>query len=531
MNQQTQLSQLGVALVDSLRKIEAYEKQRLTRRERETLHIPTVGSTISTAYEQLRNASEYAEDELLQQRAIRRYLKRELSFHTKVPTARLAEELVTELTQAEYLQNDQTTGSDVKAISQYIKVHYEAYWTYAGTEASQIKRTAFQNWILDTLSVRIEQTLRSHMKQLMFAHFAFTYLQDKVPIKKMKRDDDKLKTSDHPIILYIAIHRAILKSDTATIRVALMDSYRKDITDIEEFSSFNATLDRLFGLKTTAHTARIVSRNGAALRFIYTGFYNSDAPISIDALRNEDTLDYALRQHIEREYALLNRKLDRGIIRSIVFLLITKSIVGLGIEIPYDILVMGAIIWIPLIINLLFPAIFITISRFALTTPVNRNTEAVINQVSNILFENDKELYAVKFPKESKSIGFNIAYVLTFMLVFGGLSYILYLLEFNIVQGIIFFVFLSTASFLSFRLSRQIHELEMVHASQGSLSLIRDIIYMPFIYVGQQISYHYSQVNIVAAVLDILIELPLKTILRLVRQWVSFLNAKKDELI
>lgn len=531
MNQQTQLSQLGVALVDSLRKIEAYEKQRLAQRERETLHIPTVGSTISTAYEQLRNASEYAEDELLQQRAIRRYLKRELSFHTKVPITRLAEELVTELTQAEYLQNDQTTRSDVKAIASYIKTHYDAYWTYVGSEASHTRRGAFQNWILDTLSVRIEQTLRSHIRQLMFAHFAFSDLQGKVPMKKMSRSGETIKATDHPIILYIAIHRAILKSDTATIRVALMDSYRKDIADIAEFSSFNTVLDRLFSLKTTAHTARIVSRNGAALRFIYTGFYNSDAPISTDALRNVDTLDYALRQHIEREYALLNRRLDRGIIRSIVFLLITKSIVGLAVEIPYDLLVMGAIIWVPLIINLLFPAIFITISRFALTSPINRNTEAVINQISNVLFDNDRDTYSIRLPKESKSIGFNTAYALTFLLVFSALSYILYMLEFNIVQGIIFFVFLSTASFLSFRLSRQIHELEVVHASQGSLSLIRDILYMPFIYVGQQISYHYSQVNIVAAVLDILIELPLKTILRLVRQWVSFLNAKKDELI
>ena len=118
-----------------------------------------------------------------------------------------------------------------------------------------------------------------------------------------------------------------------------------------------------------------------------------------------------------------------------------------------------------------------------------------------------------------------------FIGVFAGLSYILYKLQFNIVQGIIFFVFLSTASFLAFRLSNQIREIEATHSSQGSLALLRDILYMPFIYVGQQISYRYSKVNIVATFLDILIELPLKTILRLARQWTQFLNSKKDELI
>ena len=148
-----------------------------------------------------------------------------------------------------------------------------------------------------------------------------------------------------------------------------------------------------------------------------------------------------------------------------------------------------------------------------------------------MIYKTDHELYSIRIPKESSSIGFNVAYAITFLLVFAGLSYILYLLHFTIVQGFIFFIFLSTASFLSFRLSRQIHELEVIHTSQGSLSLLRDIVYMPFIYVGQQISYRYSQINIVATILDLLIELPLKTTLRLIRQWVNFLNAKKDELI
>mgnify|MGYP001043415027 FL=1 len=127
MNQHSQLSQLGINLVDSLQKIEAYEAAILARREKDTIHIPTVGSTISTAYEQLRNASEYSEGDLLQQRAIRRYLNRVLSFHAKVTTNHLADELIAELTQSEYLPNDHTTKTDVKAIARDIKRYYNAY--------------------------------------------------------------------------------------------------------------------------------------------------------------------------------------------------------------------------------------------------------------------------------------------------------------------------------------------------------------------------------------------------------------------
>ena len=531
MNQKTNLSQLGTILVDSLQKIDTYESQILTQREKDTIHVQTVGSTLSTAYEQLRNASEYAEDSLLQQRAIRRYLNRVLSFHQKSSTAQLADELVTELTQAEYLLNDNTTKADIRAISHHIKRYYSAYWDYAENERSFSKKNAFQKWTLDVLAVRCEQVLHSNIRQLMFAHFAFTYLQDKLPIKKLIRGNENISDQDFAIILYIAIHRAILKSDSPTIRAALLDSYRQDIADIEQFATFNQKLDYLFETKTVVYTARIVAKNGAALRFIYSSFFTDDAPLSLADLKTPDTLENTLRRHIEHEYTVLNKRLDKGILRSVSFLLITKSIIGLAIEVPYDLLINGVILWVPLLTNLLFPSVFIAVSRLALMTPNARNTKAVISQVAAMLFADEQRSYAIRIPKESSSVGFNIAYAFMFLIMFAGLSYILYLIRFNIVQGIIFFIFLSTASFLSFRLSRQIQELEVVHTSQGSLSLLRDILYMPFIYVGQQISYRYSQVNLIATVLDILIELPLKTILRLIRQWTSFLNDKKDELI
>lgn len=531
VNKTSDLSQLGLILVDSLRKIEAYETATASRREKDAIHVPMVGSTLTTAYEQLRNASEYAEDSLLQQRAIRRYFKRVLSFHAKVPVSHLAEELVTELTQAEYLSNDYTTKADVKAINQLINQYYDAYWAYADKEHNLTKRHNFQDWTLDILAVKCEQVLKSHIRQLMFAHFALTYLQSKVTLKKLHRAGEKIDEQDFSIIVYMAIHRAILKSDKMTIRSALIDSYRIDTTNHELFETFNARLDYLFDTKTVAYATRIIGKNGAALRFIYTGIFSDDAPITHQALRSPETLEHSLRAHIEHEYLAIDKRLDKGILRSIVFLLITKSIVGIAIEVPYDILVYDTILWIPLIINLFFPSIFIAFSRLTLTIPGSRNTTAVVNQVLSVIYEDEGKTPAIKIPKESHSVGFNSAYALMFMIMFAGLSYILYLLHFNIVQGIIFFVFLSTATFLSFRLSRQIHEIEAVNAQQGTISLLRDIIYMPFIYVGQQISYRYSQVNIIAMILDILIELPLKTVLRLVRQWMLFLNAKKDELI
>lgn len=524
------LSPLGVQLRDSLSTIEKHETALTAAKEKDTIHIPSVGSVISTAYEQLRNASEYTEGDLLQQRAIRRYLKRVLSFHTKSSTTKLGEELVAELTQSEYLPNDHVTKAELKVISNYIRDYYGAYWDYAAIEPSADARACFQRWMLDVLAVRCEQTLQSHVRQLLFAHLAVTYFHQRIKPSRIMKHDEAISVEDTPSVLYIAVQRALLKSDDATIRAALVDSYKHDIANVNKFAEFNSKLDMLFEAKTTVTATRIVSKNGAAMRFIYSGFFKKDAGLTAQSLKSPEALDQSLHRHIEEEYKELDRKLDIGILRSVIFLLITKGIVGFAIEVPYDIMVYGIILWMPFFVNLLFPSIFIALNRLTLSRPIDRNTTAVISQATEIIF-GDPSKVRIKFQKDTSSVLFNSLYAVVFLAVFAGLTWLLYIIQFNIVQGIIFFTFLSTAAFLAFRLGRQINEIEAVNTPQGSISLLRDIIYMPFIYVGQQISYRYAKINIVATVLDILIELPLKTILRLVRQWTLFLNAKKDELM
>jgi hypothetical protein len=126
-------------------------------------------------------------------------------------------------------------------------------------------------------------------------------------------------------------------------------------------------------------------------------------------------------------------------------------------------------------------------------------------------------------------IGFSIAYVLISLIIFALVIDVLIILEFNIVQGLIFFIFLATASFLGFRLSRIVRELELVVAKSGVISTIQELIFTPFTFLGKWISDKYQKMNVVALVLDTLIELPLKTALRLIRQWTGFLDDKKDQ--
>ena len=525
------LSPLGKLLASSLEHITKYEHRLSQSRQGDNFYVNTAGSSITHAYEQLRNASEYTDDHLFRQRAIRRFLTRTLSFHEKTNIAPLAEELITELTLAGYIKNSSVSHQNCKDIKHQIKRYYQAYWQYVKIERSLGKRQQFRSWILDVLSVRCEQIIQPNVRQFSFTHFAFTYLQQHIAVDTIENQiNQKIDPHEHSIIIYIAIQQALLKLDRATIRTSLIDSYHQDIGIFARFEGFNERLDTLFDSEAVASVVRIIKKNGATLRMIYSGFYKPNARLTAQDIESEDALSYSLENHIKRDYNLLDKLLDNAITKSIVFLIITKSIIGLAVEVPYDIIVMGHIAWLPLIINLFFPAVFIALSRLTLTVPDDRNTRAIVNQASAILFK-DKNDPGIVARKSVASPGFTIAYALLFLIAFAGLSYILYLLHFNIVQGVIFVIFLSTASFLVFRMSTQIREIEAVTPAKRLSAVLRDVIYLPFIYVGQQISAKYAKMNIIAVTMDMLIEMPLKAMLRTIRQWTTFLNNKRDDLL
>ena len=73
-------------------------------------------------------------------------------------------------------------------------------------------------------------------------------------------------------------------------------------------------------------------------------------------------------------------------------------------------------------------------------------------------------------------------------------------------------------------------ELEIVRSQTNGVTMLRDFIYLPFVVIGQWMSDKYSKLNIVTMILDVIIEMPLKTILRLLRQWNAFIDERKDDL-
>jgi len=524
MDPSTKKSDIFILLEEQL--LNARENDRLIRADNtkgKKITVPNTGKAISSAYEQLRNAAEYAEDHLILQRAIRRFLKRSL-FIGKVELIDLGEDLIIELVQAGYLKETELGSKVAGSISQ-LAASYED--VYHRLRQSHVTKVQAQDWVLSILSVEIESILNPQNHHYALLYVAQYHFMDMLPRRKLvanQTEDDQYEIS-----LYTAVHLALFKSDIAVVRHDIMRVYQQSPDDLKGFIAMNRHIDELYLAKLTNRLRRNVGKNGAPFRILKS--MCDDFPNTVDMLSDRQQFLQAYRRQIDIEFENVHKRVNKGIVKSIFFILITKVIIGVGIEVPYDLVTTGAVAGVPLLVNLATPPLYMASLKFSLKSPQSLSKQTLIEYINTMIYTDDKPPLLMVRPVSSSRYMINWVYSILFFVPFALLVYILKLLDFNIPQMIIFFTFLSTASFLGFRLSSKIREVEFGdRQSSGFMTSLRDFFYLPFIVFGQWISGKYSKINLVSNVLDIVIELPLKTILKLARQWVTFLDQKQEEI-
>ena len=513
------LNQSGRTLADHLKRLQYHEAESAkVLAHAEKINVVGAGATLTAAYEQLRNAAENTEEHLLLQNAIRRFYRQLFITRDESLIQQSGNELAIELTLAGYLQNDTLTKKQVNAVARLAKSHYSAYEVLLKDRRVSSDRST--KWILDVLAVEVESILNDHLRDAVFTDFAYNQMLDFI-------DTTKNNSDDQTAALYVAIHEALLKSNNAVIRTQLLRRYGVTVGDLDAYVAFNQRIDVLLDSAEVDQLYKVVDRQGAPLRILRRMMETNSALDTL--LANRPAFLEAYEQEVGAEYARVGHRLNRAIIRSIIFLIITKFLVGIAIEVPYDYWVHHGIIWLPLIINLLFPPIYMFLLRLTLQLPGYANTTALTNRIDTMLYGDRTVLAKTGTPRRYGPV-FSLVYVIISLAIFVAVIYGLLLLNFSAVHIAIFFVFLSAASFLGFRLSRSIREIELVRSASGGITFIRDMLYLPFVVVGQWISDKYSRINIVAIALDMLIELPLKTILRMIRQWSAFIDDRKDNI-
>ena len=215
MKQANQLALSYANELSSIRKAQASLSQPLD--DDELLHVQTTGASLTELYESIRNASQNSEENLQLMHAINRYIERFFAVSNKNQLKDAGEILITDLTMAGYLANDSIHTSTVDRITDLLKQGV----TLKKRLQKSYSKAQIERWVIQPLAARIENILRNHAKEQALANLAFNYFLSAIDIEKLAGE----RPATYEAILYMAVQKALLGSEEASIRLNLMDRY------------------------------------------------------------------------------------------------------------------------------------------------------------------------------------------------------------------------------------------------------------------------------------------------------------------
>ncbi|NQV13555.1 MAG: hypothetical protein HQ530_04630 [Parcubacteria group bacterium] len=499
------------------------------------VHVDHFASRMAHVYESMRNMVDYKEEHLLRRSAIERMLKRRILLDQNQD--KIAENLIRELIRARYVPNDKLPESKIsgvqKIIDKYLLLIEEQSFT------KRRERGKFVEWITGVAACEIEDELVSLKPVEAIVEAMFRILDARLVLKSTRLDEPTKK-----ILLYVAAHRALLKSDLPTIRyylfkLAYSEWFSGQAGDIKNISrSILSIRDEIEGYLNHPLSLRLrrLMKRYAPLFLILRDVIDEDPEAAQTLLQDPAALQSAIENKCATKYKEGKSNLRRAAVRSIVYIFITKMLLALLLEIPADRYLADVIEWTPIIINTSFPPFVMFLVAVFIKLPGKRNTDKIIKGIYSMVYEDKHNtvIYNIRSPHKKSlflNIAFKIFYLISFTISFGLIGLVLYYLEFNFVSAIIFFLFLTLVSFFGFRVREGAREYVVPAKKTGVFKSLFDLYTLPILRAGRWISQEFTKINVFVFIFDFIIEAPFKILVELIEQWFSFVREKKEEII
>ena len=147
--------------------------------------------------------------------------------------------------------------------------------------------------------------------------------------------------------------------------------------------------------------------------------------------------------------------------------------------------------------------------------------------------ESERPIIVVKMD-ETKTFSekiLNLFFLLTFIISFGMVIWILNVLSFNLLGILIFLFLFSVVSFFSALVRQPVRDLIITKGREGTIGMVVDTLSIPFVRMGKWMSVKFSRVNVFVFIFDVIIEAPFKIVVRFIQEWAGFIRRKKEEMI
>ncbi|HKB88870.1 MAG TPA: hypothetical protein VKC53_04480 [Patescibacteria group bacterium] len=469
--------------------------------------------TLANVYETARNALEYRADNLVRRAAIERILKRRI-FLDKNPES-LSSDLLLELKWARYLPREKVEKGKKEEL---IKI-LEKYTSYKGTVIPP-------DWIVKIASAEIEDLFNLNRDYNQFTFFAFQVIKQKIAIPDENLD----------LFVYFATDKIFAGSDNEQIAYHIISLAGQNIDSqkLEEgWKLFNLARES----KLVTKINKFVRRQMPPLILLRDMYFYAPSDFK-NIITSKDKFIERSEIVLKNQLEQMSDKISTAGIRSIIYVFLTKMILAFGLEVPFEIFFYGSLAKLPLIINIIFPPLLMWITTMQIKVPGTKEREALVHRTWYVVenFDQLKDEEDILIPEVAggkTSLGyyiFSVLYAVFFVGIFGLMFYVLGLIGYRFFSKLIFIFFLTIIAFLAYRIS-QIAKAYFWKDQGREKSSITDMIYLPILTIGSQLSKTLSKLNFLGFVFDFILEAPFKLILGLVDGWVQFLSIKKEEQI
>jgi len=500
------------------------------------LRLNRVVSKISFFYEKLRNAVDYADDHLLRERAILRNLKRTLTLPNRKGNL-IAKPLVYDLIRAGYLPNDQLpeaiVGETEKLIDRFILLN-----DYIGSYKEKQEKVVLFDFLLPLLAIEIDDLLVPKDRDNALVECMYQVVKKDVVVT-----DTRFSETDKKIQLYVSILLSLMKHDEARVSFYLLLLYiphwsqatdKEVLLIAQNIGDIHTKIKRQIENPLRNLYIRILRKYNVL--FLIIRDIIQEYPLqALEIWKQPSLLEERIRQAAKRRYKISRTKLTRSIIRSIIYLFITKMILAVLLEFPLDLMLETTINYTTVIINVLFPPMLMFIIGLFIRVPGIKNTDKIVQGIKEISYQFEERNVIRKIKKPIKrsvlmTRAFRFVYAIIFIFTFSLIVYGLDRLGFNIASMVIFLFFLSVVSFFSIRISQSARELHIVEKKENIFTFIKDFLSLPILESGRWLSAKLNKINFFVVFFDFIIEAPFKVIVEAIEEWTGYVREKKEDI-
>lgn len=501
-----------------------------------TIKVSEVLGSIAHLYEKIRNIVEYKGEHVLRRNAIERILKRLLWEHAGHDTERIAQTLLRELIWARYLPNDSIPKSKLKQIAKIINKYLYLLGKLI-ERGTSISETNLRAWVWGVASCEIEEALdpsnREPYVELMYEWFK-TYFEWRSEIHSEHERD---------VQIYLSIHRSLAKADEEIMRYHLLlkeypgwNSANLEITDALAHNFFRVyeEIEKHLNFPDKFRLYRLMQKHTAPFEVLRQMV--KEEPTVRTLIQDNEKFEWKIREICQKRYAQIQRKVNRGIVRSIIYIFVTKVVFALLIEVPYELYKFGMLTVVPLSINVVVPPGMMWLLGLTIRAPGEDNTQRIITKLKTVVYRNPSPRpvpFSLSQAKRTSLLNlvFTFIYLILFIIVFGGITYILLRLHFTLVGMAVFFAFLSLVLLFGFRVRYTASELKVTTDKEGFFGYLFNNVTLPFLSTGVFLSRGLAKLNFFTVILDFLIEAPLKNIIEVIEEWTTFIREKREEVV